>query len=293
MATKLRALGFCGVDDTVSPELLASISARYEFVEWGILLRDELEGTPRYASKPWMERLKVVNANKSMRLAGHLCSKRCEQILKGDASYVQTLHEQFGINRFQVNATVANNVNNNLVNDEGAMNLLNAILSLPNIEFILQRNEETRPIWEFIEKQSNSEKPQNMSYLFDESKGTGVVAAEWPDPPNNVKFGYAGGLGPKTLETQMEKMLLKTNSFQAKKNNLNEEDDHSSNKKMKLNDNQSAASSLPVEIWVDMESSLRTLLKDDTDIFDVNKAMECVFISLAFASDGRMASPGL
>ena len=29
-------------------------------------------------------------------------------------------------------------------------------------------------------------------------------------------------------------------------------------------------------LWVDMESSLRTALKDDTDIFDVNKAMACV-----------------
>ena len=29
-------------------------------------------------------------------------------------------------------------------------------------------------------------------------------------------------------------------------------------------------------LWVDMESSLRTILKDDGDIFDANKAMKCV-----------------
>ena len=29
-------------------------------------------------------------------------------------------------------------------------------------------------------------------------------------------------------------------------------------------------------LWVDMESSLRTILKDDSDIFDANKAMACV-----------------
>ena len=29
-------------------------------------------------------------------------------------------------------------------------------------------------------------------------------------------------------------------------------------------------------LWVDMESSLRTTLKDDTDVFDANKAMACV-----------------
>ena len=29
-------------------------------------------------------------------------------------------------------------------------------------------------------------------------------------------------------------------------------------------------------LWVDMETSLRTILKDESDIFDVNKAMACV-----------------
>ena len=29
-------------------------------------------------------------------------------------------------------------------------------------------------------------------------------------------------------------------------------------------------------LWVDMESSLRTTLEDDTDVFDANKAMACV-----------------
>jgi hypothetical protein len=168
------------------------------------------------------------------------------------------------LNRFQVNATAANNVTSNLVNEEGARNLKAVIDSLPHIEFIIQRNEETQPIWGYLDQNGV---PPNVSFLFDESKGTGVVAAEWPNPPANARFGYAGGLGPKTLEAQLAKMLLKTNP-------LGEE-------------------GKPVEIWVDMESSLRTVLKDNTDIFDVNKAMECVLISLAFAGDGRMAPPGL
>ena len=41
-------------------------------------------------------------------------------------------------------------------------------------------------------------------------------------------------------------------------------------------------------LWVDMESSLRTLLKDDTDVFDVNKAMACVqcILELGLAPKG-------
>jgi hypothetical protein len=35
----LRAMGFCGVDDTVDPSLLQLISTRYSWVEWGVLFR--------------------------------------------------------------------------------------------------------------------------------------------------------------------------------------------------------------------------------------------------------------
>jgi hypothetical protein len=45
----LRYMGFCGVDDSVvNPELLHLISLHYPWVEWGILFRPDLEGTPRY-----------------------------------------------------------------------------------------------------------------------------------------------------------------------------------------------------------------------------------------------------
>ena len=40
MAT-LRALGFCGVDDSVDPNLLGIISNSYPFVEFGVLFRPD------------------------------------------------------------------------------------------------------------------------------------------------------------------------------------------------------------------------------------------------------------
>jgi hypothetical protein len=43
----LRALGFCGVDDSTQPELLEMISARFPGVEWGVLFRPDKEGQPR------------------------------------------------------------------------------------------------------------------------------------------------------------------------------------------------------------------------------------------------------
>ena len=45
--TKLRALGFCGADDSVNPKLLGLFSNMYPFVEFGVLFRPDKEGTPR------------------------------------------------------------------------------------------------------------------------------------------------------------------------------------------------------------------------------------------------------
>ena len=39
-----RVVGFCGVDNSVDPWLLAIISRAYPWIEWGILFRPDMEG---------------------------------------------------------------------------------------------------------------------------------------------------------------------------------------------------------------------------------------------------------
>ena len=57
----LRVMGFCGVDDTISPDLLHLFSSHYTWIEWGVLFRPDMEGTPRYASTAWVENLVKCN----------------------------------------------------------------------------------------------------------------------------------------------------------------------------------------------------------------------------------------
>jgi hypothetical protein len=64
----LRAMGFCGVDDSVSPESLILLSQQYPFVEWGVLFRPDLEKTPRYASMEWVTRLCQLEAQRIKRI---------------------------------------------------------------------------------------------------------------------------------------------------------------------------------------------------------------------------------
>lgn len=75
--------------------------------------------------------------------------------------------------------------------------------------------------------------PPNASFLFDESKGTGVVASAWPPPPPHAHFGYAGGLGPATLAAQLPQMVAAVAG--------------------------SGGGRRSASFWVDMESSLRTV----------------------------------
>ena len=76
----LRAMGFCGADDSVNPEHMQLLSIHYPWIEWGVLFRPDLEGTPRYATWSWVNKLCKINTDTGgmMRLAGHLCGSRCQ-----------------------------------------------------------------------------------------------------------------------------------------------------------------------------------------------------------------------
>jgi len=244
---QLRCLGFCGADDSVEPSLLGAISAQHPWVEWGVLFRKDRAGLPRYASSAWLERLGEVNAKRTMRLAAHLCSCRVDELLRGETAFIAQLHDDVGFRRVQINATAANGCDVSLFASDAQAEtcvtaLRNACEALPHVEFIVQRNRETRPLWERL----LNETPANMSMLFDDSMGLGVSTTSWPAPPSTtsgLRFGYAGGLSPVNLAQQLA--LIETTAPGR-------------------------------SLWVDMESSLRTLLKDDSDIFDANKAMACV-----------------
>jgi len=243
----LRYIGFCGADDSCEPAKLKEISSQHAYVEWGVLFRDDKRGLPRYASEAWLAELGRVNSERQMRLAGHLCSTHVDELLRGDASFVSKLHHEVGFQRVQVNATAANGADVSVfAQEEGALRCVDALkqamLALPGVEFILQRNEQTRPLWEpFLEQASP---PPNVSFLFDESMGLGVSCGVWAaPPPSHITFGYAGGLCPANISEQLTQI------------------------------SKVAAGRT---LWVDMETGVRSKRPDGADIFDLDKALECV-----------------
>lgn len=252
-ADKVRFVGFCGADDSVDATFLQILSIHYPWIEWGVLFRSDLQGTARYASPEWVRNLSTIvkaswQQGHSFHLAGHLCFDRCQQILQGESAFVKELYE-LGFRRIQVNITKANGV---IVDPTQlplyVQNIRAVMREVAAIEWIFQLNTETQPIWDLL----FTDLPSNVSVLHDASCGKGVQITEFPSPQNfgNIPSGYAGGIGPKTIDEILGKVSAVVDP---------------------------ATISKPV--WIDMESSLRTIVVEkgvETDIFDLNKCMTCI-----------------
>lgn len=220
----------------------------YPCVEFGVLFRPDKEGQPRYASTDWVQQLSSVAAksNGRMKLAAHLCGSRVNEVLAGDDSFLKKLLK-WGFQRVQINATAVNGVNTAKL-AESVDTFLMVVRSHPHLEFILQKNEETKPLWEGVlilcskEGTATVGIPTNVSMLVDESKGTGILASSWPTPPIEYEIGYAGGIGPENIAEVLDAVMLAANGR---------------------------------AIWIDMESSLRST-KNGKDIFDLDKCYEVI-----------------
>jgi hypothetical protein len=248
----LRAVGFCGVDDSIHQNMLIMMSQSYPVAEFGVLFHPMKQGKhPRYASVSWIDHLVQVvkgynssgqGMSKRMKLAAHLCGSHVDDVLTGnDGTIIQQLNSAWNIfDRIQINATAVNGVDTTLLHGS-APKLLKIIQKYPRIEFIIQKNVETQPLWQGL--LDTGDLPSNVSMLVDESKGTGLLSTSpWPQPPLNHEIGYAGGIGPLNIRQVLE-------------------------------DVQAVAKDRCV--WIDMESSLRTTIfvdGDETrDIFDITK----------------------
>lgn len=249
---KLRALGFCGADDSVHPHHLVVLAKAFPCVEFGVLFRPDLEGQPRYATTAWVEKLSSV-LFPNMKLAAHLCGSRVNDVLNGDTSFLDQL-KTWGFRRVQINATAVNGVDTSHL-DKAVPLLFDILQKYPELEFILQQNDETKPLWSGLLMHCQGKSPTNLSMLVDESKGTGVAPTKaWPSPTNEYPIGYAGGIGP----TNIAQVLQDTTAAAG---------EHS--------------------FWIDMESSLRSI-KNGQDVFDLDK---CFTVIAAVCEAGLMERP--
>lgn len=251
-ALRLRTMEFCGVDDSVPPGLLQVLSAKYSWVEWGVLFRDDVEGTPRFPSKDWVSDLSRVNCDNEsiMRLSAHLCGRKCLEVLEGNFQFVEELHK-LGFSRIQFNFSKEYSVDIPMVKyTDYSQSLRRCMDDNPEIEFVIKLDDmkdKSQPFYDVI----SDDPPANLSVLLPIHKSEQIDAYVLPPQPSDIPCGYAGGIGPENISEVLESVKDQTENITGSK-----------------------------PVWISMEDSLRVAQTDrlylDQDVLSISKCFECI-----------------
>jgi hypothetical protein len=273
----LRRIGFCGLDSTIGDIKQLFDIGWPSWVEFGILFRPENEGKPRFPTMDELPKL-LAQIRGRTHLAAHLCSSRCQELLDGNVTFLQDVLIPLGFSRIQINATKANGVNSDTLSSTSLNTILAMAKKFPSVEFIIQRNMETKPLWEPLNDSSSSSIPNNISLLFDSSIGRGIVIESFPLPEHKkIKFGYAGGLNPDNIQQvlmNMSKSLLSSDTSTT-----------TTTEPPPPQQPQLTHESLCHHgIWIDMESGIRS--GDSQDVLVLDKIKSVVETIMNLETDG-------
>lgn len=271
---KFSFLCLSGVDDSVSPRTLCDISQEFSFVEWGVNFRAEKQGKePRYASLGWLRQLREEIDRRQqtgkfapIHFAAHLGGEYCVDVMKGDASLVRTLWEDYGFLRVQLSPTRAHGVNSSQVRKYLA-SLKSVIIALPQVEFVLEVSKETRGLSFAL-----MDDPQpNLAFFFNcegdvpkaennknhEAKSGGDSSSPNkrssatlprrppPCPHHGIHIGYGGCLTVDNLQSELRRIAAVVDDPKR-------------------------------PVWVDLEAGLRSQGTGKHDEFDLGKVWACI-----------------
>lgn len=218
--------------------------------------RAEKQGKePRYASLAWLRQLREEIDRRQqtgkfapIHFAAHLGGEYCVDVMKGDASLVRTLWEDYGFLRVQLSPTRAHGVNSAQLRKYLA-SLKSVIIALPQVEFVLEVTKETRGLSFAL-----MDEPQpNLAFLFscdEPAKGDSsaiVLGRPPPCPHPGIHVGYGGCLNVDNLREELRRIAATVNDPKR-------------------------------PVWVDLESGLRSQGPGKHDEFDLGKVWACIRI---------------
>jgi len=228
---KLDRVTITGADSAVKAIDLIALSRDFPFVEWGILFSEQRTGSPRYPDWGWVHKLVQASGGASMKLSAHLCGRYARQVVvEGENPWEKDLGATSAapFRRDQLNVS-------NMDTKPTKRVLACMTRRFGYDQLIIQANPERLEIWRAIAGREGLW----PGILFDSSGGRGKTPDAWPAPVPNAYCGYAGGLGPHNLDSQLQ--LVERAAGGAR-------------------------------VWVDMESGVR----DDRDAFDLWKVRQAL-----------------
>ena len=186
----IEIVTFTGVDDRTDFDELIYVAGKYPFVEFGILVGSQTgQDNPIFPSLFLVDRLRKTLP--SDRISIHLCGKYARAVAS------PTLEERLpriydisnGFGRIQVNLHGDTDNTNRVTVDPGYL------LSFANHSSASRVILQHRSGWKDVPLIHHK-----IEYLFDLSEGSGLEGFDhWPEPPNNMRVGYAGGIGPHNI----------------------------------------------------------------------------------------------
>lgn len=162
-----------GADDNTDPLEMLDLALAYPFLEFGILVSRSREGSPRYPSRQWQERL--LKSAHRMSLSMHVCGGWARDFFMADLDWGEIPPIHAAVRRIQVNGTPKGT---DIYMPRADQQI---IVQYPRAAAYMAECRECRI---------------NCAPLFDESGGEGRQVRVWSDIPDCDYVGYAGGIGP-------------------------------------------------------------------------------------------------
>ena len=199
---KLKQVTITGADNSIDYNDLFKITKDYPFVEWGILLSKNSEGYSRFPTWDWIEGL-ITEKPPGVNLSGHLCGSWVRNIVGGGLEFINAKRDlAYGFGRYQLNF---HGNRHGLSNPEAFIKALFHLTALYHQQIIFQWDGVNEILYHKARSIYGQQSSIEAVVLYDVSGGTGVLPEKWPEPMGDY-CGYAGGLSPENLQSQLAKL---------------------------------------------------------------------------------------
>jgi hypothetical protein len=182
-----------GADDGASIPELVDLSIEFPFVEWGILVSKDQEGSYRFPSRDWITRFSGAASQRNLAVSTHLCGGWVRAMLTDELDWHEVPACLNVSQRVQINTHAGRYVS--------TIGMIDSLQHHADKEFIFQ--------WDGV---NNHLAYAALAYgckvaaLFDRSGGAGIRPSYWPQPVEAFWCGYAGGLGPENVIEQVHEI---------------------------------------------------------------------------------------
>ncbi len=187
----LQWVTITGADDTTSIPWMMELSARYPFLEWGILVSSSQEGRARFPSRAWMDEFALAARDVHLNVCMHMCGRWVRQLLLGALDWNEVPRDVLRVcQRIQINTHAEV--------QPSALGMAQNILHV-------QQDRQVIFQWDGVNDHLSLAMKAlgvNAAALFDTSGGAGILPRSWPAPSPLLPCGYAGGLGPDNVAAQ-------------------------------------------------------------------------------------------